>query len=1503
MVDAASTRAPEKDKDVHSQAFNEYLPLVESVNTSTGTLTLLQPLVKLAGINKAIDLELNLVYSANSRGILSLPAGWALDISYILQGKILFSRGRSYVIDHNWADQHGYRSGLRYVNDRGIRFETLDLAPFRYRMTYADGSADGFDNTGKLLKRTDRFGNSISYSYLYPRDVIDNYLAEIVDSFGQKITFSYQSGKRIDVVLPNNSSTVVTYTSQGVTSVADPENNKTEIFYSNFGGLTVVSQIFYPTGLQTLIEYTGIRYATAQGQGQFPAVQLLTHRDPDANVLEQTLYKYDTAGGYTFTGYAGGYLLSAAADGLVDSNNNSYVYIVSIQKNDASGQLLSSKLIHHNYLHLPIIEEDLQVKDHQSSEGHRVSYGYDVSADAHARSTNYDKPVEVTSYAWSDPDQDYLPLNRTRQSYDLFGKVLASEKAVYTPNGKNFVTHLQVGNVYKVASWGGEMLTQSNSTDVLSGCTKRTIYELTADEKDVASESVGYQAANDRAVRAWKTKTYTYDQAGRMLSKRLEWASGASSGEGVSSTSETYAYVYHDLTHEYQITKTNSLQHTTVEIYDRSLPTSPLILSTSALNHATSYKYDLLGRMVERTDPNGNLKRLEYYLYSKDGNNRIAEFDPTGYSKVTYYDALHRSVKVLDNGDPTAQGSGGVSRLLNQTVYDFLGKKSREIDRFGIVKTYEYDSYGRSVKYIDELGNVNEWTYDDSQSRTRQTVNGVVRVQLQQDGFGRECTRIISSRDASDAAKVKLIEYDAFDRKTKITLAAVPSGKPAERKVLQELTLIYNADDKPTTKYFVGSVDSLVRIDEQVDYDLNNNVAQSRRVTTYADGRSYQWSSEKNEYDALGSLLSVTNQAGQVESYTYDSDCRQVTKRRYDNTEFLYEYDGNGNLERMSWSENLIPCSLSNTYNQVNLLTSVRDHDGNAIKYTYNLDTSLAAVGYPGNSTQLYRRDQYSRLATLQDCSGSVTTYAYYDNGASKGLPSSVRQGDNVVRYKYSSIVDPPRAAGLLLEESVGGSKSTNRAYQYDGFTRLSIVNIGDGRQTWLDTHSEYDDIGRLVGLTKSSTFSSDRSINFSRRFTYDGKDQLVAEATTYKDGAERIIYTYDGNNNVLSRQKGSNIERYIYNALDQLQTAGVSYDTNGRMLTDGGGNHYRYSQLDQMTAVEVNQGGAVSYRYHPDGLLWARVEAGVAHEFYYDDKVVNAVSAGLSGSKDRVWTHFLMSRKSRLAAYEKGNEDLYYFDSRGSTSLVVTEASTIALDYEPFGGLKARGEIPPALSAGKFFTWNQEYADPSTGLVYLRSRFYNPRLMSFMSRDSYAVSNRYAFANGDPINNIDPTGHASAAAIVGDVATVLIGLAQVVLVILAAFFPPAEVGVALENVGTWGALTGLTAAQVAGKALLLIGGVMTALSGTFAIAKDADEKLAGAFNTAIAVFNWVAVAATIVGSVVDSFATFRTIGSLLKTGVTRQGTETFEELEANFQTNLGYEPKIPKVTDNPLVI
>ena len=57
-------------------------------------------------------------------------------------------------------------------------------------------------------------------------------------------------------------------------------------------------------------------------------------------------------------------------------------------------------------------------------------------------------------------------------------------------------------------------------------------------------------------------------------------------------------------------------------------------------------------------------------------------------------------------------------------------------------------------------------------------------------------------------------------------------------------------------------------------------------------------------------------------------------------------------------------------------------------------------------------------------------------------------------------------------------------------------------------------------------------------------------------------------------------------------------------------------------------------------------------------------------------------------------------------------------------------------------FAYDGYYYDTESGLYYLNARYYSPELMSFISRDTYDLANRYAYCNGNPIGNVDPLGH-----------------------------------------------------------------------------------------------------------------------------------------------------------------
>jgi RHS repeat-associated protein len=65
------------------------------------------------------------------------------------------------------------------------------------------------------------------------------------------------------------------------------------------------------------------------------------------------------------------------------------------------------------------------------------------------------------------------------------------------------------------------------------------------------------------------------------------------------------------------------------------------------------------------------------------------------------------------------------------------------------------------------------------------------------------------------------------------------------------------------------------------------------------------------------------------------------------------------------------------------------------------------------------------------------------------------------------------------------------------------------------------------------------------------------------------------------------------------------------------------------------------------------------------------------------------------------------------------------------------------------FYRYSGEQLDPNLGLYYLRARYMNPDTGRFWTRDSFGGDqedpkslHRYTYGEGDPVDNVDPSGH-----------------------------------------------------------------------------------------------------------------------------------------------------------------
>lgn len=108
---------------------------------------------------------------------------------------------------------------------------------------------------------------------------------------------------------------------------------------------------------------------------------------------------------------------------------------------------------------------------------------------------------------------------------------------------------------------------------------------------------------------------------------------------------------------------------------------------------------------------------------------------------------------------------------------------------------------------------------------------------------------------------------------------------------------------------------------------------------------------------------------------------------------------------------------------------------------------------------------------------------------------------------------------------------------------------------------------------------------------------------------------------------------------------------------------------------------------------------------------------------------------------YENAQGSAYYMaDGLQSKGLLTDSTGSVKAwrRYDPWGRIIGQQGTMPTYG----FTGREP--DLTTGLTYYRSRYYDPTIGRFISRDPAGLEggiNAYAYVNNDPVDNTDPDG------------------------------------------------------------------------------------------------------------------------------------------------------------------
>ena len=762
-------------------------------------------------------------------------------------------------------------TGLR-LGDSGSGFYVTD--PF--------GTRFDFSSEGKVVSLTDSNNNIKTFAYNG-----EGYLETVTDCFGDTLTFSYDTGRIINIEDFTGRDISYTYTGGLLTAYIDPDNKSWTYGYDGEGLMSTVVH---------------------------PLSNVIVTNTYDS--LGRVMYQHDAYGELINSLYFSGF-----RNVLEDDRGYQTVHFYDkhgqmIRQRDADG---NSTLFQFNGLQqMTLIQDRL---------GGLTSFTYHTGSGETASRTNAEGETVIYTYEVRGGGPD-IPLDP-----DTFYNHV---QTVYPDTTREIFTHDGLGNVLTSTDRAGKTSTFTYNTrgQVLTATNAKTGLTTYAYNADGFLETASDAESG--------TITYGYDTAGNNIlitydngtSTRKAYTTGDRLDYTIDERNNQTDYQYDDNGNLTKIIDPTGME--TIRTYDLN---DRLQTQTDRRLGITSYAYDPQGRMISETDPNNITIEYGYspigkqvrrtvaghdWMTSYDAEGVESSFttpmnftttyltnqvgyntdiiDPLTHQTTLLRDAMQRNTEYTDPLNRTSVFTyNGWDSLDSTTVPDIgtatytrddLGNVTEVNDLTNHVWTCQYSNFGKMIVQEDPVGNTWQHTYDtrgrrytttyeDSDVLTRgyDDAGNLISKQFLSGlsltyGFHPQLNRMLNTEnlELTYDAEGNILVTTTINTQTTDFTAAFDNGGRLETleycNGLFTVTYVYQSQ----TGLLSQVSDSLSGVIMNFAYDNDRRMTEISRtngVTT-----TYTWDDTSDltgiAHGSLGSVAYVLDNAGQVLHSTMD---------------------------------------------------------------------------------------------------------------------------------------------------------------------------------------------------------------------------------------------------------------------------------------------------------------------------------------------------------------------------------------------------------------------------------------------------------------------------------------------------------------------------------------------------------------------------------------------------------------------------------------------------------